>query len=364
METERKKEIANILIVDDISINVEILENIITAEGYEALCASSVQEALDIMKDVMPQLILSDLSMPEINGIEFCKLLKSNPITREIPFVFITVADSNEEKQAAFLAGAVDYILKPFERSEVIMRVNNHLNAYRIKQELEGYNRMMHKVIAEQKRMMEKERENLLLALAKLVERRNIHLGGHLERIGYNCHLLAQSLQLVPKFEQEITEEFIDRIGTAAKLHDIGTLIMPDKVATGKEIYSKEGIRFHTEEGAKFLEDISAQSSSKQFLDLAILIARYHHAHWDGTGYPEGLCGEQIPLAARIAVVVNGFDSLEANHQGEERVSIEQRVQAINEKSGIIYDPDIVQVFNKIIKQLKTDSGKFVPEGC
>ncbi len=121
---ESNKEKPKILIVDDISINVELMQDIIESEGYEALCALSVQEALDIMNETMPQLILSDFSMPGMNGLEFCRLLKSNQRTRDIPFIFITVANSREEKEQAFYAGAVDFIPKPFEPVEVIMRVN------------------------------------------------------------------------------------------------------------------------------------------------------------------------------------------------------------------------------------------------
>ena len=116
---ESNKEKPKILIVDDISINVELMQDIIESEGYEALCALSVQEALDIMNETMPQLILSDFSMPGMNGLEFCRLLKSNQRTRDIPFIFITVANSREEKEQAFYAGAVDFIPKPFTSSQV-----------------------------------------------------------------------------------------------------------------------------------------------------------------------------------------------------------------------------------------------------
>ena len=141
---ESNKEKPKILIVDDISINVELMQDIIESEGYEALCALSVQEALDIMNETMPQLILSDFSMPGMNGLGFCKLLKSNQRTRDIPFIFITVANSREEKEQAFYAGAVDFIPKPFEPVEVIMRVNNQLANYYAKLEMEDYNRMIY----------------------------------------------------------------------------------------------------------------------------------------------------------------------------------------------------------------------------
>ena len=229
-QVKKEKNPPKILIVDDINVNVKILENIIQEMGYEPLCALSVQEALDIMDRTMPQLILSDYAMPGMNGLEFCKLLKSNPVTREIPVVFITVADSAEERKQAYEAGVADFIHKPFEKQEIVLRIKNHLAVYYTHQEMEDYNRMMHSMLAEQKKQMEREQERLLLALAKVVERRSSYQSDHLERVGYNCRVLAQSMQLVSQYENKITDEFIDTIETSAKLHNIGNILIPDEV--------------------------------------------------------------------------------------------------------------------------------------
>lgn len=350
--TSKKKEPEKILIVDDISINVKILENIIESEGYEPLCALSAQEALDIMKDTLPQLILSDFSMPGMNGLEFCKILKENPTTRDIPFVFITVADSSEEKKAAFSAGAVDFIPKPFEPIEVVMRVRNQLNSYRIKQEMENYNRMMHRMVTDQKKQMEREQANVLLALAKLAGKRNACIGSHLDRVGNNSRLLAQSLQLVPKFEDSITDEFVETIGTAAKLHNIGNIVMTDEALArfdqdASEEAKKAVRKQRAEESAGILEEIGSVSS--RFLDMAIQIARYHHANWDGSGYPEGVGGIDIPLAARIVAVVNDLDTM----TGRENLTGEQGIEKIDQGSGVLYDPHIVEVFDKVVRQFQ-----------
>ena len=133
----KKKNSQKILILDDVIINLEILGSIIEDEGYEPLCALSVQEAIDMMNESLPQLILSDISMPEMDGLEFCRLIKSNPRTRDIPVIFITALNTSEEKEQAFLAGAVDFITKPFDHVEVVMRVKTHLNSYQMKKEME-----------------------------------------------------------------------------------------------------------------------------------------------------------------------------------------------------------------------------------
>ncbi|MBQ6887319.1 MAG: response regulator [Lachnospiraceae bacterium] len=359
MELEiKKKEPPKILIVDDISVNLKVLEKIISAEGYEPLCALSVQEAIDIMNESLPQLILSDLSMPGMDGLEFCKLLKSNPRTRDIPFIFITVLNSGEEKEQAFLAGAVDFIPKPFERVEVVMRVNNQLSSYQLKQEMANYNRMMHKLVSEQQKQIEEERENLLFALAKVVEKRDTNTGRHLENVGYNSRILAQSLQLLPKFEEQITDDFIETIGAASKLHDIGNIVIPDKIflkESSLDVWEMEVIKRHTEEGAKILEEIYNEKSTSKFLGMAITIARYHHANWDGTGYPENLAGEQIPLEARIVALTNTFDVLIGKRCYKDAYPLEESLKIINEESGTVFDPDIVEVFNKVWKQMRVE---------
>lgn len=357
METEYlKKESPKILIVDDISINVEILENILSNEGYEVLGALSVEEAINIMKKTLPSLILSDLSMPEIDGLEFCRMVKSNPKTRDIPFVFISVLDTSEEKERAFLSGAVDYIPKPFDAVEVVMRVNNHLNSYRLQQEMASYNRMMHKLVEEQKKQIEREQENRLRALAKIMEKRNKGMGNRLENLGHNAKLLAQSLQLLPSYENEISDEFVETIEVASMLYDIGSLVIPDITwAKGNtdDISDTEYIKRHITEGAEILEEISSGQGNSRFLSMAIKIVKYHHTHWDGTGYP-ALRERDIPLEARITSLAITFDALTGKENNDNAYSVEESIQIINEKGGRVFDPDIVRVFGKIWRQMKT----------
>lgn len=354
----KKQEQPKILIVDDITMNVEILQEILKSQGYETLCALSVQEALDIMKNNMPQLILTDFSMPGMNGLEFCRLLKSNPMTRDIPLIFATVADSSADRKKAFEAGVVDFIRKPFEPIEVIMSVKNQMNSYYAKRELEDYNRMMHKMVTEQKKQMEKEQEKVLLALQTVAERRNAHEGSHLRNVGYNSRLLAQCLQLVPKYEKMVNNVFIETIGVAARLHDIGNILMPDEAFLDEyrsKVEQKNAfVRHHTEEGARLLEELGANEGNR-FLDMAVLICRYHHAKWDGSGYPENLAGEDIPLEARITAVANDFDALLRARYKSEPLSLEESVGIINERSGKAYDARIIEVFNKVVKQMRTD---------
>ena len=349
-----KKDTPKILIIDDVFINLEILKSILEEENYEVLEALSVQEAIDVMNQTLPHLILSDISMPGMDGLEFCRMIKRNPRTRDIPVVFITVLDSPEEKEQAFEAGAVDFIPKPFERVEVIMRVRNQLNIYQMRMEMEKHNRLMHKLVNDQQRQIESERRNLLSALAIIIERQHENAGQNLENVGYNSRILAQSLQFFPEFEDRISDDFIEMIGPASIVRDIGRIVMPEK-AFGKttEEKDKEEIarliqKQHAEEGAAILEEIYRERNKTQFSDLAISIARYHHERWDGTG-PHKLKGNEIPLEARIVALANEYDV----QRNRLKISEEESIEKINHESGTFFDPEIVKVLNKMWKQLR-----------
>lgn len=339
-----QEETPQILIVDDISVNVEIIRGIVEYEGYEALCALSVSEAIDLMKETMPSLILSDLSMPEIDGLQFCRMVKSNPKTKDIPFVFISVMDTSEEKERAFLAGAVDFIPKPFERVEVIMRVQNHLNNYRMKQEMKNYNRMMHTLVEDQKKQIEREQRYMISAMIKVLKTLDYNAYRHLQNVGYNCRLLAQGLQFLPEYEKEITEEFVETIEVAAKIYDIGNILAMAALGNHQKDGEAEG---ETEQGIAFLEEIGDTQKRSRYIAMALQIARYRNAKWNGKGIP-GLKGTDIPLEARITALVDDFNVSvkEGSEEGIEHITME---------SGMAYEPEIVETFSKIWHQMRID---------
>lgn len=352
METGKSnKNAPTILIVDDISVNVTILENILVHEGYETMTALSVQEALELMKQTRPDLILSDLSMPEIDGLEFCRMLKSDQATRDIPFIFITVLNTSKEKEEAFTAGAVDFIPKPFDNVEVLMRVSNHLSSYRLQQEMSDYNRMMHKLVEDQKNQLEREHTNVLRALSRVVKKLDPEGGKHRSNVGYNCNLLAQGLQFSPAYENEITDEFVEAIGVAARLHDIGGFLVSEEDADKED---SEYIKKCAEEGSSVIEEFGADKETGGALEMTRRIAQCHHARWDGSGYPP-MQGRQIPLEARIAAVANDFDEMTAPGKDKTAISLEEGQKRINEKSGVYYDPDVVEVFNKLWNRMRTN---------
>ena len=293
--------------------------------------------------------------MPEMDGYEFCERLKENPITRDIPIIFISAADSSEDKVRGFKLGAVDYIAKPFEVTEVTMRVKNHLKLYEMQQELELSNRRLHSVIGSQARRIEEEQKNILYALAALGEEQGSGAGHHLDNVAYNCRLLAQSLQFSPGFSEEISEAFIDTIEVASRLHDIGKIQTPCRIRVAHDSFETENpevLERHVEQGTAILEKVNASTTENSFLPMAIEIARYRYANWDGSGYPKGLKGKNIPLSARITAIIDIYDDLLEGKHGQDSDKKAESLRIIEEGSGTFFDPEIVEVFLKVQKQL------------
>lgn len=345
-----------ILIVDDVETNTMILENIIEEMGYVPKCASSVGEAVSLMAESMPQLILLDIFMPEVDGYEFCERLKKNPVTRDIPVIFISGSDASEDKIKGFSLGAVDYISKPFEISEVTMRVKKNLKIYEMQQELELLNKRLHSVIYSQAKRIEEEQKNILYAIAALTEERDCDTKDHLNNVSYNCRLIAQSLQFSPDFDEEVSQSFIDTIEVASRLHDIGKVQTPDEILRkpgSLADHEMEIVRRHVIQGAELLKRIYESSQQNEFLPMAIEISRYHHARWDGLGYPEGTKGTDIPLSARITIIADIYDTLTGKRVYKSAYDEEKSIEIIAEGSGTFFDPRIVDVFLKIKRQLR-----------
>ena len=348
----------SILVVDDVEVNLIILEEIIKNMGYEALLAQSVKEALEIIenREQLPKVILSDISMPETDGFTFCSMLKNDPYTKDIPVIFISALDTASDLSKGFELGAVDYIPKPFEKTEVEMRISTHLKIYNMQRDLEENNKQLNLVVARQMEKLRIEQKNIMTALARLVESKENVSGSHYKNILYNSRILAEGMQLSPKFEDEVTDDFIDTIESSAGLHDIGKLMIPDQILLKNAPLDEEERRVmctHAELGAKTLNDIYEGVEKNDFIEMAIDIAWYHHECWDGSGYPKGLKGKEIPLSARIVKVVDVFDAMISERHYKKPIPLDQTLAYMQEKSGTIFDPDIIRVFMRIYRNFK-----------
>lgn len=339
-----------VLIVDDVEVNRIILEEIIKDMGYSPLLAESGENALEMLKERMPQLILTDISMPGMDGYELCKILKSNEKTREIPIIFISAYNASTDIVKGFSIGGEDYITKPFVAEEVKARVGVQFRLHDMTRELMEMNRRLQVSVNEQLKQMEQEKKNILYALADIAAKNSPYDGNYMERLRKNSRTLAQAMQLSPLFEEKISDTYIDTIEIAASLCDIGN------IGVSKEILQKDTeltpeetavLQSHTDIGAKLLKDLRGSDDYNDFVSISADIASCHHENWDGSGYPKGLEGNEIPLAAQIVSLTADFCTL--TDAGKN--SREDAVAIIKKDAGVKFNPDILNIFCKISRQ-------------
>ncbi|MBQ3602083.1 MAG: response regulator [Lachnospiraceae bacterium] len=351
---------ANILIVDDTTSNLMILAEMIKSIGYIARPVTSVKQAMSAIAIKKPQLILLDISMPEIDGFDFCEMLKQDITLKDIPIIFISALNSTEDKVKGFKLGAVDFISKPFELEEITLRINTHLKIFRMQNELKVHNKRLFKMFNDQVKQVTKEQETIAYTLAKLLEIRNDKNGEHIDNVGRFCKILSMGLQLSPKYEKQITASFIDSIVFASPFHDAGMAYIRDSIVLKRgplEPEERKCMEEHTIKGAKILYETLGDTSNEN-IKMAIDIAKYHHERWDGAGYPCGLSGEDIPLAARILSVADVYDILTSERCYRKAYSHEESIKIIEEEAGKQFDPEIVKVFLKIQNQFRKEENR------
>ncbi|MGF7145347.1 putative two-component system response regulator [Anaerotaenia torta] len=333
---------SSVLVVDSLDSDLAVLTKMIQKAGYIARPVSSARQAVDEMEALLPDLILLDIFMPGIDGFAFCSMLKKNRITRDIPVILMTTPNSKEDRRKSFQLGAADYITKPFEAEEVMARINTHLKIYKMQQELEIYSKKLYRIINDQIRKIYEGQKNVAEALAKLYVESGRGRKADTLRIGNNCRILAISLQLSPKFKDEITNSFIDIIEKAALLHDIGALSADE-----------ETLCSHAELGARILKEVLKLNPDNDFIRMAADIACYHQERWDGTGYPAGKSGNEIPICARIVAIVEAYDKLISSGRAKESCSQEDILNKLRQGAGTLYDPDMITVLCKVQNQLR-----------
>lgn len=348
-----------VLIVDDIEMNVTLLGKMIEKMGYEPMLATNAEQAIALVNEELPSIILLDIVMPGVDGYQLCEMFKEYPITREIPVIFISAMEEMADHKKAFDIGAVDFIQKPYEYGEVAMRVNTQLKMYLMRQQMEENNERLNMVVQEQARKLESEQKRLLRAFSKFAEgHQYVGIGHHMEYVAYNARLLAQALNFTNQYENQISTTFVEAIEIASAIHDIGKITVP------KEIVMKPGpltdremeiMRSHTVSGYELLHSIYSDIDENVFVQMALDIVLCHHERWDGTGYPKGLAGEEIPLAARIMSIVDSYDSMMGERCYKTAMTREEALEAMHDDHGHRYDPYILEVFFKIERQLKKE---------
>ncbi|MCU7959855.1 MAG: two-component system response regulator [gamma proteobacterium symbiont of Bathyaustriella thionipta] len=360
MSTQQTEAKDTILMVDDNPANLQVLSQTLDGQGYKLLAATSGEQAIRTAVRVVPQLLLLDIMMPGLDGFEVIDELSRHKETHDIPVIFLSALDDTESKVKGLEKGAVDYISKPFQPEEVIARVQTHLQLNRLKNNLAESNRALHDLnehleekVCDRTQQIVRGRDALIFALARLAEARDSETGRHLERMQvYSAKLAQYIFQQQP--ELNLSKAWVKHVERTAVLHDIGKIGIPDHILLkpGKLTDDERGImQQHAEIGGKALHDISEQWGTDGFLMVAAEIALGHHEKWDGSGYPYGKSGQDIPLAARIVALADVYDALTSKRPYKEAWNHQQAVDYICSHSGSHFDPQLVEAFNQLIPQ-------------
>jgi putative two-component system response regulator len=356
-----------ILVVDDTPENLTLLHGLLSGR-YRLLVANCGERALEIAAATPPpDLVLLDIMMPGMNGTEVCRRLKRDPLTAGIPVIFLTDMTEQESEQAGFDAGAVDYIVKPISPPVLLARVQTHLKLKAAADFLHDQAAFMQKEVERRTREVQVVQEVTIMALASLAETRDNETGNHIRRTQRYVRLLATELSQQSKFSAELDEETIQLLFKSAPLHDIGKVGIPDAILLKPGPLSKdefEIMKTHTTLGRDTIASaeklLDAPSS---FLRLAREIAYCHQEKWDGSGYPQGLAGEAIPLSARLMALADVYDALISRRVYKPPFPHGQAVDMIREQSGRHFDPDVVDAFLALAGEFDAIAKRFSDEG-
>jgi putative two-component system response regulator len=323
-----------VLIVDDAKTNIDVLIQALGNE-HKLAVAMNGKKALEHARNNSLDLILLDIMMPEMDGFEVCRKLKENAATRDIPIIFITAMDKSSKKTEGFEIGAVDYITKPFDVVEVKARVKTHLKLKLSQEALQKQNTILEEKVKERTSELADLQREILERLGLAAEHRDEETGQHIKRMSEYCRLLGNAAGL-SEAENTILYE-------ASTMHDVGKIGISDAILLKPAKLTREefeAMKSHTVIGAKILS-----GSKSSFLQMAATIALTHHEKWDGTGYPNGLKGEDIPMVGRITCICDVFDALISERPYKKPWSIEKAMDEIGASGGSHFDPVLVEHF-------------------
>ena len=335
-----------ILIVDDIEINRIILREILQ-DDYEVLEAADGSEALKILfeDNIVPTAVLLDIIMPGIDGFQVLEKIKSSNETKNIPVLFITAADSDETESRGLKSGAADYVTKPFNHDVVRARVDNHVSLARYQHSLE-------ELVAKKAAEVTETYEQTIEVLAMIIEYRNQESGAHIRRTKLLTETLIMRLMRIDKFRDSLLKENLTSLIKASALHDIGKIGIPDSILLKPGKLTDEEfdeMRKHTTIGSDLIISVSSSlPDNDKYLKYADDICHYHHERWDGKGYPIGLKGEEIPLAARVVSIVDVYDALVNTRCYKPAFTHEESIAIIMESRGLQFDPDLIDIIPEL----------------
>lgn len=337
-----------IFVVDDNDTNLSMAEDVLD-EQYRVMTLPSAARMFSLLEKITPDLILLDIVMPEMDGFEALKLLKSNAEQADIPVMFLTSMTDSDVEARGFQLGAIDFISKPFSKPVLLNRIKTHLD-------IDELIRERTTKLQQRTEQLQRLQNGIVFVLADMVENRDQGTGGHIERTTYFMEILLEELASQGVYADDISTMNFDSLVSSARLHDVGKISISDIILNkpGKLTDEEfETMKEHTSEGVRVIDQIVKHTGeNEEFLHNAKLFAGYHHERWDGKGYPYGLKEHDIPIQGRIMAIVDVYDALVSERPYKKPFSHEDAINIIMENAGTQFDPTIAEVFNQIAYKL------------
>ncbi|MFV0448812.1 MAG: two-component system response regulator [Vibrio sp.] len=359
-----------LLVIDDIPENLSLMYKLLK-DDYKVKGANSGDKGIAIALNDSPDLILLDVMMPNMDGFEVCERLKDNPLTKDIPVIFLTAKTESVDERKGLELGAVDYITKPIVPEIVKARVNTHVSLKMAVDLLKGENESLEKEVQRRAQESIKQIEELhaiqdvaFNAMVSLAETRDNETGNHIRRTQLYIKLLAERLSLNPLYTNQLDSNTINLLYKSAPLHDIGKIGIPDHILLkrGKlTVEEFEIMKTHTTIGFEAInkaEEINGKPMS--FLRVAKEIAHSHHEKWDGSGYPQQLAGDNIPLSARLMAVVDVYDALISKRIYKPPFTHAEAMTVITKGKGSHFDPNIIDAFLEVSDEFNAIALRYV----
>ncbi|HWR38481.1 MAG TPA: HD domain-containing phosphohydrolase [Patescibacteria group bacterium] len=347
------KEISRLLVVDDTEANLDILLAALAPE-HDVSVAMDGETALQLMTQIKPDLILLDVVMPGIDGYEVCRRLKEDESTRHIPVIFLTALTDTLHEEKGLGMGAVDYIFKPFNMAMVKARVKNHLELKRHRDDLE-------ELVALRTAELEATKKSVIACMALLGEYRDHQTGIHTQK---TQQYVQRLLDVLEERGHPMSLSLKERMCQSAALHDIGKIAVSDAILQKKGPLTAaefDEMKKHTLMGGEIIRMVEKLMGSNLFLDMVRDVAEYHHEKWDGSGYPYGVCGEEIPFCARLMAVADVYDALVSVRPYKQAFSHEEAVRILLEGDGRTrpehFDPEILEAFRYAQEEFRCIAG-------
>jgi putative two-component system response regulator len=348
-----------IFVVDDSATNLsmaeEALENL-----YRVITLSSAPKMFSILGKVVPDMILLDIEMPEMDGFEALRRLKASEKYSEIPVIFLTSMSDSANEALGIELGAVDFIAKPFSEPVLLNRIKYHLH-------IDALIHERTEQLRERTAQLVRLQNSIVHTLADIVEKRDVNTGGHVDRTTVYTEILLMAMAERGTYAEEMSQMDLDSVISSARLHDLGKIAIPDSILNKPGPLTKDEyqlMKAHSEAGEKIIDQMVERTGEALFLRNAKLSAAYHHERWDGSGYPYGLKEKEVPLHGRVMAVVDVYDALTSERPYKKAFSNEEAMKIIMGDAGKHFDPQIASVFNEIKDQINAARSMLSKPSC